>query len=166
MGSLIDDLLALARVTRSEMRRQEVDLSALASEIAVDLRQRDAQRTVEFSIEPRHVVRGDPTLLRLALENLLGNSWKYTSKRAEACIAFGAVMESEERVFFVRDNGAGFDPAYADKLFGPFQRLHGSGEFEGTGVGLATVQRIMRRHGGRVWAKGAVGEGATFFFTL
>lgn len=166
MGSLIDDLLALARVTRSEMRREDVDLSALAHEIAVDLRQRDAQRTVQFFIEPRHVVRGDPMLLRLALENLLGNAWKYTSKRAEARIAFGALMEPEERVFFIRDNGAGFDPAYTDKLFGPFQRLHGPGEFEGTGVGLATVQRIMRRHGGRVWAEGAVGEGATFFFTL
>ena len=166
MGDLIDDLLALARVSRSEMREQDVDLSALASQIAADLRQRTPQRDVQVVIAPRLVVRGDPVLLRLALENLFGNAWKYTSKRARARIAFGARVAAGERVFFVRDNGAGFDSAYADKLFSPFQRLHGTGEFEGTGVGLATVQRIIQRHGGRVWAEGTVGHGATFYFTL
>src|SRR5262249_30376737 len=166
MGQLIDDLLALARVSRSEMRRQNVDLSALVSQIAAELRQRAPQRNVQVHVESGHVVPGDPVLLRLALENLLGNAWKYTSKRAEAHIEFGARLGAGHRVFFVRDDGAGFDSAYADKLFSPFERLHGTGEFEGTGVGLATVQRIIQRHGGRVWAEGAVDQGATFYFTL
>lgn len=166
MGELIDNLLTLARVARSEMRRQTVNLSGLAGEIGAELRQADPDRYVALAIEPGHVVCGDPMLLRLALENLLGNAWKYTGKRVQAHIAFGANAENGERVFFVRDDGAGFDPLYADKLFGPFQRLHGVGEFEGTGVGLAIVQRILQRHGGRVWAEGAVGEGATFYFTL
>jgi PAS domain S-box-containing protein len=166
MGELIDDLLILARVARSDMRRQAVDLSTLADEIAANLRSQAPERRVSLAIEPGHVVTGDPGLLRLALENLLANAWKYTGKRREAHIAFGAEGGNGDRVFFVRDDGAGFDPLYADKLFGPFQRLHGPGEFEGTGVGLAIVHRIIQRHGGRVWAEGAVDHGATFYFTV
>ena len=166
MGDLIDDLLALARVTRIELREEVVDLSVLAQTVAAELRQAEPDRAVTFVIEPGLVVRGDAALLRLVLENLLGNAWKYTSRQEGARIEFGAQLAAEERVYYVRDDGAGFDPRYADKLFGAFQRLHTAAEFEGTGIGLATVQRIVSRHGGRVWAEGAVGEGATFYFVL
>jgi PAS domain S-box-containing protein len=164
MGALIDDLLKLSRVSRGELRTETVDLSALAAGIAREFRGRD----VHITIAPGLVVQGDPRLLRIALENLLGNAWKYTSKRRDARIEFGALERpgGGERVFYVRDNGAGFDMQYADKLFGAFQRLHGANEFEGTGVGLATVQRILRRHGGRIWAEAKVDEGATFYFTV
>ena len=165
MGGLIDDLLKLSRVSRSEMRLETVDLSALAAAIARDLG-RAGERKVEIDITPRLVVQGDPRLLRVALENLLGNAWKYTGKRSDARIEFSATDQKGERVFYIRDNGAGFDMRYADKLFGAFQRLHGEAEFEGTGIGLATVQRIIRRHHGRIWAEGKVGEGATFYFTV
>jgi PAS domain S-box-containing protein len=166
MGGLIDDLLELSRVSRSEMRREAVDLSALAAAIVRDLRGRDRERKVEIVIAPQLAVRGDPRLLRVALENLLGNAWKYSGKRGDARIELSAIDQQGERIFSVRDNGAGFDMRYADKLFSAFQRLHGEAEFEGTGIGLATVQRVIRRHGGRIWAEGKVGEGATFYFTV
>ncbi|HWP34685.1 MAG TPA: ATP-binding protein, partial [Thermodesulfobacteriota bacterium] len=166
MAQLIDDLLGLARVARSELRREAVDLSALARDIVAELRGREPERPVVVEIADGLVTRGDPRLLRLALENLLGNAWKFTRGRTPARIAVGVEQGEGEPAYFVRDNGAGFDMAYAGKLFGPFQRLHAAAEFEGNGIGLATVQRIVHRHGGRVWATGAVGQGATFYFTL
>src|SRR2546423_7392548 len=166
MGGLIDDLLKLSRVSRTELRTQTVDLSALATAIARDLQNRDRERTVAIVITPQLTAQGDPRLLRVALENLIGNAWKYTSKRSGPRIELSKLEQPGERVFYVRDNGAGFDMRYADKLFGAFQRLHGDAEFEGTGIGLATVQRIMRRHGGRIWAEGKVNDGATFYFTV
>jgi light-regulated signal transduction histidine kinase (bacteriophytochrome) len=168
MAQLIDDMLSLSRVTRHEMLREPVDLSALARNIASHLQAQQAERRVEFVITEDATVEGDRHLLEIMLENLLSNAWKFTSKQPDARIEFG--RESAEgdgkTIYFVRDNGAGFDMAYADKLFGAFQRLHAQGEFEGTGVGLATVQRITHRHGGRIWAEGEVGKGATFSFTL
>jgi signal transduction histidine kinase len=166
MALLIDDLLDLSRVTRSALTRQTVNLSALAREIAAEIEKSQPERRVNFVISDSLTVRGDPRLLRVALENLLGNAFKFTQKEKEAAIEFGAVARNGGVTYYVRDNGVGFDEAYATKLFGAFQRLHGSEEFEGTGIGLATVARIVQRHGGRVWAEGAVGEGATFFFTL
>ena len=170
MGRLIDDLLGLSRVTRGTMNRERVNLSALAEEVAEDLREARPERTVEFSAQEGREVWGDSRLLRVALENLIGNAWKFTEKEPEARVEFGVDEELSRKgrvpVYYVRDNGAGFEMAYADKLFGAFQRLHGSDEFEGTGIGLATVQRIVHRHGGRVWAEGEVGRGATFYFTL
>ncbi len=148
------------------MRRTHVDLSALAKYIAAELRKSAPERTVEFVIAPGLVVYADPNLLRIALENLLGNAWKFTGKHPRGRIELGVGEREGQRAFFVRDDGAGFDMAYAGKLFGAFQRLHPASEFEGTGVGLATVQRIVHRHGGRVWAEGAVEKGAMFRFTL
>ena len=162
MSALIDDLLALSRITRTPMRADTVDLTAVARRIADELRRRDPSRDVTVEIAEGLAARGDRQLLAIALENLLGNAWKFTGKRAGAHVSFGRDGEA----FCVRDDGAGFDPAYADKLFTPFQRLHRAAEFEGSGVGLATVHRIVARHGGRIWARGAVGEGATFLFTL
>ncbi|MBT1077038.1 sensor histidine kinase [Geobacter grbiciae] len=166
MKELIGHLLELSRVSGGELVRQSVDLGAMAREIAADFQGGDPGRSVTFRIADRVVVSGDAGLLRVALENLLGNAWKYTGGKEGALIEFGVESEEGERFFFVRDNGAGFDMKYADRLFGVFQRLHGAAEFEGTGVGLATVRRIILRHGGRIWAEGAVGRGATFFFTL
>jgi PAS domain S-box-containing protein len=166
MGQLIDDLLNLSRVTRAQMQLGPVDLSALARRIAADLRRLEPARDVEFVVAPDLVVRGDPGLLQVALENLLGNAWKFTAPRPRARIEVGVTQRDGRAVYFVRDDGVGFDMRYADKLFGAFQRLHGTAEFAGTGIGLATVQRIIHRHGGRVWAEGAVGRGATFYFTL
>jgi PAS domain S-box-containing protein len=166
MASLIDDLLSLSRVTRVEMTRMNVDLSALSRDIADDLKHDAAGRDVTWVIAPNVVAEGDRRLLRVALENLLGNAWKYTSKQPRARIEFGAVPHAGTTAYFVRDDGAGFDPRYADKLFVPFQRLHAPQEFEGTGVGLATVARIVRRHGGEIWADGREGDGAAFYFTL
>ena len=166
MGQLIDDLLNLSRLTRSDMCRKQVDLSALAEEVVIWLQKLQPERQVEIAIAPGLVAHGDQRLLRVALENLLENAWKFTAKRPRARIEFGATQLDGATVYFVRDNGAGFDMAYADKLFGVFQRLHTTAEFEGTGIGLATVQRIVTRHGGRVWAEGAVDQGATFYFTL
>ncbi|HXG14674.1 MAG TPA: PAS domain S-box protein [Calidithermus sp.] len=166
MGELIDDLLALARVTRQEMRRERVDLSAVARSVVAQLRRAEPTRRVEVVIAEGLAAEGDPHLLRLVLENLLGNAWKFTAREPEARIEFGALDEGGRPAFFVRDNGVGFDMAYAHKLFGPFQRLHPTSEFPGTGIGLATVQRVVARHGGRVWAVGEEGKGATFFFTL
>src|SRR5262249_45067516 len=161
-----DDLLNLSRVTRTEMRRESVDLSALAQTIASDLQQGQPDRQVELVIQDRVVGTGDARLLRVVLENLLGNAWKFTGKQDQAHIEFGVKHEAGESVYFLRDDGVGFDMAYADKLFGTFQRLHSLREFEGTGVGLATVQRIIQRHGGRIWAEAAVGQGASVYFTL
>ncbi|TET16261.1 MAG: PAS domain S-box protein [Dehalococcoidia bacterium] len=166
MGELINDLLNLSRVTRSELRRETVDLSALAQTIATELRQSQPERRVEFIITPGLVVTGDATLLRAALENLLENAWKFTKKRPRARIEFGYAETGGQSAYFVRDNGVGFDMAYAGKLFGAFQRLHSSNEYEGTGIGLATVQRIIHRYGGNIWAESAVDQGATFHFTL
>ncbi|MCI0811902.1 MAG: histidine kinase, partial [Chloroflexi bacterium] len=166
MGQLIDDLLALSQVTRGEMRRENVDLSDLARTIVTGLQERDPQRQVEFVIQDGVVLNGDTRLLRVALENLLGNAWKYTGKHDQARIEFGLTEDDGKRTCFIRDDGSGFDMAYADRLFGAFQRLHDASEFEGSGIGLATVQRIINRHGGRIWAESAVDEGATFFFTL
>ena len=166
MAQLIDDLLNLSRVTRAQMRMGSVDLSALAEDIATELRKSDPSRRVEFAIAPALVVHADPGLLGVVLENLLGNAWKFTGKRLVARIELGVTPHNGRPTYFVRDNGAGFDMTYADKLFGAFQRLHGSGEFEGTGIGLATVQRIIHRHGGRIWAEAAPDHGATFYFTL
>jgi len=167
MNRLIMDLLALSRVTRHALTYQEVNLSNLAQAIANDLQKTEPDRHVEFVVYKGLTAHGDPGLLQIVLQNLLGNAWKFTSKREPARIKFGALtLPTGARAFFVRDNGAGFDMAYAEKLFGAFQRLHTEAEFEGTGIGLATVQRIIQRHGGRVWAEGQVDEGATFYFML
>jgi PAS domain S-box-containing protein len=166
MGQLIDDLLKLSRLTRSEMRREPVNLSALARTVAAELQQREPRRQVTLTIAEGLTATGDPQLLRIALENLLGNSWKFTSKHAQARIEFGKLERADRPVYFVRDDGAGFDMAYAGKLFGAFQRLHTRADFPGTGIGLATVQRVIHRHGGRLWAEGQVEKGATFYFTL
>ncbi len=167
MGHLIDDLIKLARVARAEMHRESVDLSALAAEVLAELQKGEPARQVDCRIEPGLVASGDARLLRLALVNLLGNAWKYTGCQPQPRIEFGALHNAQGATdFFVRDNGAGFDMAYADKLFGAFQRLHLQGEFPGTGVGLATVQRIIHRHGGQVRGEGVPGQGATFYFTL
>ena len=166
MATLIDDLLKLARVTRAEMRTEVVDLSAMARDIAAELQRMTPERQVVIAIAPGLKARGDSRLLRVALDNLLRNSWKYTAKQPQPRIEFGSAEANGGRAFMVRDNGAGFDMKYMDKLFGVFQRLHSAADFEGTGVGLATVRRIITRHGGRIWAEGAVDQGATFYFTL
>jgi len=166
MSQMIDDLLMLARVGRTELRRTRVDLGALAQEILETLRLREPGRRVRIELMPGLTTQGDPGLLRIALDNLLGNAWKYTGGRPEARIEFGATTEEDGLVYFVRDNGAGFDMKYAGKLFNAFQRLHTQDEFPGTGIGLATVQRIVRKHAGRIWAQAVVGEGAVFCFTL
>jgi PAS domain S-box-containing protein len=167
MGQLIGDLLALSRLTRQEMSRQRVNLSEIAHSILTDYASREPDRTVHVEVEPGLFADADPALTRVALENILGNAWKYTGKTAAAVITFGACGSPQsELTFFVRDNGAGFDMAHVDQLFSPFQRLHRNEEFEGTGIGLATVQRVIRRHGGRVWADAKPGQGAVFYFTL
>ena len=165
MHQLIEDLLHLSRVTRCELRPQPVDLSVLAAAIATDLQKTQPERGVTFVIAQGLVAHGDRHLLRVALENLLGNAWKYTSRHAHARIEFGNLESDGERVYFVRDDGAGFDMKYSERLFAPFQRLHSVAEFEGTGIGLATVQRIIHRHGGRIWPEASVDSGATFYFT-
>jgi light-regulated signal transduction histidine kinase (bacteriophytochrome) len=166
MGRLIDALLTLSRVTRSEIRHELVDVTALARSVLARLQKNEPERKAELIISDGLVVNGDVHLLGAVLENLLGNAWKFTGGRPIARIEISARQEEGQLVFFVRDNGAGFDMAYVHKLFGVFQRLHSITEFEGTGIGLATVQRIIQRHGGRVWAEGEVGRGATFYFTL
>lgn len=167
MEELIDCLLALSRLTQTEMRRQKVDLGKIAWELTDNLREADSQRQVEVIITPGLEAEGDPSMLRVMLENLLNNAWKFTGKKAETRIEIGAQpRDNGSRVFYVKDNGAGFDMEFADKLFGAFQRLHGQDEFPGIGIGLATVQRIINRHGGRVWAEGAVDQGAVIYFTL
>lgn len=166
MGQLIDDMLALSQVTRKEMRFEPVDLSAMAGEIAADLQRREPERFVDFRIADGLSAIGDAALVHVALENLLGNAWKFTGKTPHARIEFGTTHAGGKPAFFVRDSGVGFDMQYAGKLFGAFQRLHAATEFPGMGVGLATVQRVLHRHGGRVWAESRLNEGATFYFTL
>ena len=165
MARLIDDLLALSRVTRAELDRAETDLSSIARSVAERLARAAPDRQVELHLLDQLVANCDSHLLTIVFENLIGNAWKFTGKRGDARIEIGATGQNPP-TYFVRDNGAGFDMSYASKLFGVFQRLHSAAEFEGTGIGLATVQRIIRRHGGRIWAEGEVGSGATFFFTL
>jgi PAS domain S-box-containing protein len=166
MGQLIDDLLNLSRITRSAMRQEKVDLTGLAREIGAEFRKIQLERKVEFVVGENLAADGDPNLLRVVLINLLGNAWKYTGRQPSARIEFGAERHEGAPVYFVRDDGAGFDMAFSKKLFKPFNRLHSAVEFDGTGIGLATVQRVIERHGGRVWGEGAVGKGATFRFTL
>ncbi|MEX0960439.1 MAG: PAS domain S-box protein [Burkholderiales bacterium] len=166
MGNLIDDLLALSRVARQEMQRQSVDLSALATGILAELADAHPDRNVETAIQSGLSVEGDPGLLRILLQNLLDNAWKFTQKQKQATIRFDVSEAGGEWIYCVRDNGAGFDMTYSGKLFGVFQRLHPEREFAGSGVGLATAQRIVRRHGGRIWAESEVGKGASFYFTL
>ncbi len=166
MGELIDGLLNLSRMTRQEVRLESIDLSALAETIAEEIRQDEPGRQVEFAAAPGVKASGDHRLMRAVLENLVRNAWKFTAKQPNARIEFGVDANPEGPTYFVRDNGAGFDMEYAGKLFQPFQRLHSQAEFHGTGIGLATVQRIIHRHGGRIWAEGIQGSGATFYFTL
>ncbi len=166
MSQLIDDVLYLARVTRTDMREQEVDLSGLVAVLLERMREAEPERQVEVKIRPGVTVTADGQLLRIAVENLLENAWKFTGKTPAARIEFGLTHMAGEPTYFVRDNGAGFDMTYANRLFGPFQRLHLATEFPGTGIGLATVQRIIHRHGGQVWAEAMLGQGATFHFTI
>ena len=166
MGELIDGLLELSRVTRAPMKRETVDLTAMAQELEASLRAGQPERAVDFVVAPAMVAIGDAVLLRAALQNLLHNAWKFTGTRPRARIEVGCTSEPGRTVYHVRDDGAGFDMRYLGKLFAPFQRLHSMEEFPGTGIGLATVQRIIHRHGGKVWAKAEVDQGATFYFTL
>jgi light-regulated signal transduction histidine kinase (bacteriophytochrome) len=166
MSRLIDDLLDLSRVTRADMSRQQTDLSAMARVITGELLNEQPERQARFDIQEEIMVSGDPNLLNMLLQNLLENAWKFTSKKAETRISFGITEYQGRQVYYVRDNGAGFDMAYVDKLFEPFQRLHSTKEYPGTGIGLASVKRIIRRHGGQIWAEGEVDHGATFYFTL
>lgn len=167
MAQLIDDLLKLSRVTRGEMRQEMVDLSSMAKAVLTEFQKMEPERQAKFIIAEGLTANGDTRLLRVVLENLMGNAWKFTSKKENACIELGSLQQGDGKLaYFVKDNGAGFDMSYVDKLFGAFQRLHSRTEYPGTGIGLATVQRIIRRHGGRVWAEGSVGQGATMYFTL
>jgi signal transduction histidine kinase len=166
MCDLVEDLLNFSRLTRVEVQMQEVDLSAMISGLAAELASRDPGRVADFLVAPGVMAWCDPILIRAAMMNLLENSWKFTRKHATTAIEFGEIAGPEGPVFFLRDDGAGFDMADAARLFNPFQRLHKASEFEGTGIGLATVDRIVRRHGGRIWAEGEIEHGATFFFTL
>jgi light-regulated signal transduction histidine kinase (bacteriophytochrome) len=166
MAELIDDLLELSRISRSPLKRERADVSALVRRILADLAERDPQRSVETSIPEGLVVDADPSLLAVVLENLLRNAWKFTAKSDHPRIEVGQERRDDACSFFVRDNGAGFDMTYAARLFAPFQRLHDESEFAGTGIGLATVQRVISRHGGRIWAKAAPGQGAAFYFTV
>lgn len=165
MSSLIDGLLALSRLGSSALQTKPVDLSAAAESSLSRLQEHDPERKIKIVIHPGMTSASDSHFTDVLLDNLIGNAWKFTAQTTRACIEVGSSEESGETVFFVRDNGVGFDMAYADKLFGVFQRLHGE-EHEGTGIGLATVKRVVERHGGRVWAEGVVGEGACFYFTL
>jgi signal transduction histidine kinase len=166
MAQLIDDLLSLSRITRASVDPVPVNLSALTENIASELKREDPERQAQFTITPGLIVKGDSRLLHIALTNLLNNAWKFTSKREETHIEFGAEKEAGKLIFFIRDNGAGFEMAHAEKLFGAFQRLHSTDEFPGIGIGLATVQRILQKHGGKIWAKSSVNQGTTFYFTL
>lgn len=166
MGQLIDGLLGFSRLTRREIKKEWVDLSVMVNGIVTDLKTANPERNVDISIAEGIAGNGDPQLLQVVLTNLLGNAWKFTSKKPNARIEFGAITQNEKKSYYVRDNGAGFDMKYSEKLFGTFQRLHTNDEFEGTGIGLATVQNIINRHGGRIWAEAKIGEGAAFYFTL
>lgn len=166
MSSLIEDLLGLSRISRSELAPRPVSLTQICVEAVETLREREPQRRVTIDVQPEMNVNGDPRLLRIAMDNLIGNAWKYTSPVAEPRIAIGVQERAAGPVYFVRDNGVGFDMAYASKLFTPFQRLHAASQFPGSGIGLVIVQRILARHGGRIWAEAKPNEGATFYFTI
>ncbi|WP_158821499.1 ATP-binding protein [Granulicella sp. S156] len=166
MGMLIDSLLQLSRVTRSEVHRERVDISQLAKLVFDELTASDHDRAIVFVAQPGVLAQADPRLVRIALENLIGNAWKFTSRTPEGRIEFGSDVREGRTVYFIRDNGAGFDMQYVDRLFTAFQRLHGDRDFKGSGIGLATVSRIIRRHQGSIWAESELGNGATFFFTL
>jgi PAS domain S-box-containing protein len=167
MGILIDGLLDLSRFSRKELIKQPLSISDLVQEVAEELHSANPMRKVDFIIQPNVIVHGDPILMKTAIGNLVGNAWKYSGKSdRDAVIEFGSLKKDGEQQFFIKDNGCGFDMKYANKLFGIFQRLHSEQEFEGTGVGLVTVQRIIRRHGGRIWFTAAIDQGATFYFTL
>lgn len=167
MGRLIDDMIGLSKVSRAEMKSERIDVTDLVQQIVAELRRATPDRTIDILIRPGMTTTGDPQLVRLAFQNLLENAWKFTSRRPGATIDVGLSRDPDGTpAFYVGDNGAGFDPAYADKLFGAFQRLHTTSEFPGTGIGLATVQRIVHRHGGHVWAEGETNQGACFYFTL
>jgi signal transduction histidine kinase len=166
MGTLIDDLLQMSRMTRCEVNRSEVNLSEVACSILEELKQGEQARQIKFTAQKDITVHADPTLIRAVMANLIGNAWKFTRENENAIIEFGSVRKKGKEVFFVKDNGVGFDMAYANKLFNAFQRLHSANQFEGTGIGLATVQRIVNRHGGRIWGEAEVDKGATFYFTI
>jgi PAS domain S-box-containing protein len=166
MGQLIDDLLKLARLSRIEMNITTTDLSDLVKITAAEFNAASPDRKVDFVVQPGLIAKADRNLMQIALENLIGNAWKYTRKKAEAKIEFSSFLRDSKTVYFIRDNGVGFDMRYVNKLFGAFQRLHSASEFEGSGIGLATVRRIIRRHQGTIWAEGIVNEGAVFYFTL
>jgi signal transduction histidine kinase len=166
MGRLIDDLLLLSRVTRDPIQQGPVDLSAMAQSVAARLQETEPQRQVELAVQPGLTAQGDARLLEIVFSNLLGNAWKFSGGRPLARVEFGRAAVDGRQAYFVRDNGVGFDMNYAQKLFGAFQRMHKASEFPGTGIGLATVQRVIQRHGGRVWAEAQVDRGATFYFTL
>ena len=163
MEHLINDLLKLSRITRQEIRKEKINLSRIASEIAEELQGTAPTRKVEFVIKPKLTMTGDSRLMKIVLDNLLGNAWKFTQQHKRARIEFGASRRKGRTTYYVRDAGAGFDPDYSDKLFGAFQRLHSVREFAGSGIGLATVQRIVRRHGGKIWAEAEIEKGATFY---
>lgn len=166
MGHLIEDLLNLSRVTRAPLQRERVDLAWIARAALTEMRAREPHRQVEARLADGLFAEGDPRLLQVMMDNLLGNAWKFTARQPSALVELGREDRAEGPVFFVRDNGAGFDMEYASKLFQPFQRLHSEADYDGTGIGLAIVQRVVVRHGGRIWAEAATGRGATFFFTL
>jgi signal transduction histidine kinase len=167
MGKLIDDMLSLSRLTRDRLNKEDdVNLSTLVKDIADELQRQEPERNVRFHIEDSLFARSDKRLIQAVLQNLIGNAWKFTSKKEQAVIEFGRIERDNARIYFVKDNGAGFDMNYAGKLFGAFQRLHQATEFAGTGIGLATVQRVIHRHGGEIWAEGEVDKGAIFYFTL
>jgi light-regulated signal transduction histidine kinase (bacteriophytochrome) len=166
MNAKINSLLTFSRMSRSDLLRTTLDLSAMAESVIQVLRAGSSERVVVVDVMPGMKANADETLMRNVMENLLGNAWKYTSKTPAAQISFGVLPQDSKTVYFVRDNGVGFDMKYADKVFGTFQRLHPVEEFEGQGIGLATVKRIIRRHGGEIWFDAAVGKGATFYFTL
>ena len=166
MSALIEDLLNLSRIGRVSPCKGPINMTDLARAVIAELHENERAREVNAEIAPELTAYADANLLTIVLQNLLGNAWKYTAKRQEAHIVVEQINNGRETVYCVRDNGAGFDMAYADRLFAPFQRLHSDSEFAGTGIGLATVQRIIARHGGRIWAEAKIGEGAAFFFTL
>ncbi len=166
MGQLIDDLLALANITRQEIKSEKTDLREIAKSVMEKIEEAEPNRRVEFSVPARIEAFGDPGLLKIVLENLIGNAWKFTSKTENARIEIGSTQKDGETAYFVKDNGAGFDMKYVDKIFDPFQRLHSQSDFPGQGLGLAIVSRIVHRHGGRIWAEGEVGKGAALYFTL
>jgi signal transduction histidine kinase len=166
MGTLIDSLLQLSRVTRSDVQRELIDLSQLATLVFREIQASDPEREVNWIAQPGVIAEADPRLMRIAFENLVGNAWKFTARSPDATVTFGSSPQNGKTVYFLRDNGAGFDMAYVDRLFTAFQRLHGERDFKGSGIGLATVSRIIRRHHGSIWAEGEPGKGATFFFTL